>query len=162
MSLSPFKATALLSFPAFSSFPSCFPTVFLLSGPVFLCGLLRGQGAGGGPLERGPWVNRRLPACFADLPGEAGPTQLLWQTVSPRGPPSMWSLHAEAWDSPGQISSWKNHSSGFLQNRLKGPRQPLALFTSLGHLRKQFPVAPSTAPFENSYPTTCSGPTMHS
>lgn len=71
--------------------PSKFPCFLFFSSLFFHCHLLSLWiwfpvcfALGSGPLERGPWVSRGLPARFPIFSGEAGLTQLLWQPVFPR------------------------------------------------------------------------------
>lgn len=155
MSLKPFRPACPSEF-SFLFFSSLFFHCHLLSiwiwFPVWFA-------LGSCPLERAPWVSRGSSACFPFFSGEAGLTQLLWQPSFPRRaakhlePPQRKLGQHLLTEKPFQ---WVPSEP---PNRAKAaPRvthQPEAL-------RKQSPVAPSTAPFENSYPTTCSRPTMHS
>lgn len=148
MSPKPFKPTcassfSCLVFPLFSLWTR-YPVWFAL---------------GSGPLESGPWENRGLPSRFPVFPGAARRSHLPWEPASPRGA-------AKRAERPrrglGRHRLVEQPFGQFLRNHLKGPRWLPGSVTSLRRLRKQFPGAPSTAPFESSHPTTCSGPTVHS
>lgn len=100
----------------------------------------------------------RAPCLLSRLFWGSQLTQLLWQAVFPRRAakhvePPRGELGQHLMKKPFQWVSLEPP---------KGPGQTSALFTSLRHLRKQFPKAPSTPPFENSDPSTCSEPIIHS